>query len=131
MRYLRKLRLLVAAAFAVNVFVFAEAPPAQAALFDSAKEDACKGATFGSSGSCTQNADDTLTKTIGKIINLFSVIIGIVAVVVIMIAGFRYITSAGDANGISAAKNTLIYAIVGLIIAALAQVIVRFVLSKT
>lgn len=121
--------LLVLGVFGASVFAFSA--PASAALFDSAKQDACQGATLGGSKDCTDTADDTLTKRIGAIINIFSIVIGIVAVVMIMVAGFRYITSAGDANGITAAKNTLIYAIVGLIVAALAQVIVRYVLSKT
>jgi hypothetical protein len=49
----------------------------------------------------------------------------------IIIGGFRYITSGGDSGSVSSAKNTVLYAIVGLIIVALAQVIVRFVLSKS
>ena len=42
----------------------------------------------------------------------------------------RYITAQGDSSQISSAKNTLLYALVGLVIAALAQVIVHFVLSE-
>jgi len=63
-------------------------------------------------------------------INIFSVIVGIVAVIMIIYGGFRYITSGGDSGAVSGAKNTIIYAIVGLIIVALAQFIVQFVLSK-
>ncbi len=64
-------------------------------------------------------------------LNVFSIIVGIVAVIMIIIGGFRYITSSGNPDKVSGAKNTLIYAIVGLIIVALAQFIVRFVLSKS
>lgn len=130
MKFLKKINLLLAGIMAVSVFAVSAAP-AQAALFEQAKQDACQGATLGSSKDCTDKADNKLTSTISDFINVFSIVIGIVAVVMIMVAGFRYITSAGDANGISAAKNTLIYAIVGLIVAAFAQIIVRFVLSKT
>ncbi len=72
-----------------------------------------------------------LENTVSRIVNLLSVIVGIVAVVMIIIGGFKYITSGGDSGSITSAKHTIIYAIVGLIIVALAQVIVRFVLSKT
>jgi hypothetical protein len=44
--------------------------------------------------------------------------------------GLRYITSGGDSNKLSSAKNTIIYALIGLIIVALSQFIVRFVLAK-
>lgn len=130
MKIFKKLNLLVASIMGISAFAFSAAP-AHAALFEQAKQDACKGATLGSTSDCTDKADNKLTSTISDIINVFSVIIGIVAVVMIMISGFRYITSAGDANGITAAKNTLIYAIVGLVVVAFAQIIVRFVLSKT
>jgi hypothetical protein len=69
-----------------------------------------------------------LAKTV---VNIFSIVVGAVAVIMIIYGGFRYITSGGDSNAVGSAKNTLIYAIVGLIIVALAQVIVHFVLSTT
>lgn len=77
-----------------------------------------------------RSATDKLNGLITSIVNIFSVIVGIVAVIMVIFSGFKYITSGGDSGKISSAKTTLIYAIVGLIIVALAQVIVRFVLSK-
>lgn len=68
---------------------------------------------------------------IAKIINILSVIVGIIAVIMIIIGGFRYITSGGSSEKITSAKNTILYAIIGLIIVALAQVIVRFILTRT
>ena len=65
-----------------------------------------------------------------KIVNIFSVVVGAIAVIMIIFGGFRYITSGGDTNRVGAAKNTLIYAIVGLIIVALAQLIVHFILNQ-
>ena len=56
--------------------------------------------------------------------------VGIVAVVMIIIGGLRYITSGGNDTNVASAKNTLLYAIIGLIIVSLAQLIVRFVLNK-
>lgn len=66
-----------------------------------------------------------------RIINIISVIIGVIAVIMIIWGGFKYITSGGAQDKVKGAKDTLLYAIIGLIIVALAQVIVRFVLSNT
>lgn len=83
---------------------------------------------------CT-NTDVTTGATdvngiIKTIINVFSFIVGLVAVIMIIYGGFRYITSGGDSGNIGNAKNTIIYAIIGLVVVALAQFIVQFVLSK-
>lgn len=82
---------------------------------------------------CTGTGEDPATSiedTIQTVINIISIIVGIVAVIMIIIAGFKYITSNGDSGAVSGAKNTIIYAIVGLIIVALAQAIVRFVIGR-
>jgi hypothetical protein len=89
---------------------------------------------FNASNGCpapagTESAGTSLNKLVTNIINILSVIVGVVAVIMIIIGGFKYITSGGDSNNTASAKNTIIYAIVGLIIVALAQVIVRFVLA--
>lgn len=82
-------------------------------------------------GNCTQTAADrSLERVISQVINILSVIVGLVGVIFVIIGGAKYITSGGDSGQVSSAKTTVIYALVGLIIAALAQVIVRFVLGK-
>lgn len=84
-----------------------------------------------SSASCsTSDATARINKIIHTVINLFSAIVGIVAVVMIIVGGLRYITSGGNDTSVTSAKNTLLYAVIGLIIVALAQVIVRFTLNK-
>ncbi|MBI2007967.1 hypothetical protein HYS85_01890 [Candidatus Saccharibacteria bacterium] len=72
-----------------------------------------------------------LNSFIKKIVNIISIIVGVVAVIMIIVGGFRYIASGGKAESVSGAKNTILYALIGLIIVALAQVIVRFVLKQT
>lgn len=67
---------------------------------------------------------------ITTIINVFSIIVGVVSVIMIIYGGFRYITSGGDSGNVSGAKNTIIYAVIGLVVVALAQFIVQFVLDK-
>ena len=65
-----------------------------------------------------------------KITSLIAFIVGVASVVMIIIAGFKFIFSQGDANNISSAKNTVLYALVGLAIAALAQTIVTFIANR-
>jgi cytochrome bd-type quinol oxidase subunit 2 len=74
--------------------------------------------------------DESINDLISDVINIFSLVVGVVAVIMIIIGGFRYITSGGDSNNVTAAKNTILYAIIGLVIVALAQFIVRFVLAR-
>jgi hypothetical protein len=95
----------------------------------------CSGSNVDLSGTASSNCTDTTSSTnIGNllttIINVFSVIVGVVAVIMIIFGGLRYIISGGDSGNVSGAKNTIIFALVGLIIVALAQVIVHFVLAK-
>jgi hypothetical protein len=88
------------------------------------------------SGNCTDANTDTshagegLANLASDIINLFSIVVGVISVIMIIVGGFRYVTSGGESNNVSGAKNTIIYAIIGLVIVALAQFIVKFVLSK-
>jgi len=49
----------------------------------------------------------------------------------VVMGGFKYITSGGDGQKAAGAKNTLVYAVIGLVIAALAQVLVQFVIKKS
>ena len=67
---------------------------------------------------------------VGTIIDIFSWVVGVVSVIMVIFGGFRYITSGGDSGKITSAKNTIVYALVGLVIVALAQVIVLFVYGK-
>lgn len=62
------------------------------------------------------------------IISLLSVIVGIAAVIMIILGGLKFITSGNNAQDVATARERVIYALVALVIAALAQVIVRFVL---
>jgi cytochrome bd-type quinol oxidase subunit 2 len=78
--------------------------------------------------SATANAE--INNIIKLVINIFSLIVGLVSVIMIIVGGLKYITSGGESSNISSAKNTIVYAIIGLVIVALAQFIVHFVLGK-
>ncbi|MCX6727402.1 MAG: pilin [Candidatus Saccharibacteria bacterium] len=75
-------------------------------------------------------ADTQVNDTVKLALNLFSAIVGIIAVVMIIVGGIKYITSGGDSGNVTAAKNTILYAVIGLVVVALAQIIVKFVLGR-
>ncbi len=62
--------------------------------------------------------------------SLMATIAGIAAVIIMVVAGITYITSAGDPNTINTAKNTIIYAIVGLVVIIAGQSILSFVIGR-
>jgi hypothetical protein len=88
------------------------------------------------SGTDTIDCSDTgvdnnsITALAKRIVTLFSIIVGAASVIMIIYGGFRYIVSGGQSDRVGAAKNSLIYAIIGLVIVALAQVIIHFVLNQ-
>jgi hypothetical protein len=75
--------------------------------------------------------DNGVQNAIKQAVQILSLIVGVAAIIVIILSGFKYITSGGDSAKVGNAKNTLIYALVGLVIAALAQVLVHFVLFQS
>lgn len=79
---------------------------------------------------CQGTDKNSLFGIITNIINLLLVVIGIISVIMIIIGGFRYTTSAGDAGQTKSARDTVVYAVVGLVIAVMAYGIVNFVLGR-
>ena len=65
-----------------------------------------------------------------KITNIALFLIGAVAVLMLIYGGIRYTVSGGDAKNVTAAKNTILYAIVGIVVAILAYAIVNFVVTS-
>ena len=96
----------------------------------------CKGSNLSfdnNANACTETGTDsktTLNNIVSTVINIFSIVVGIIAVIFIIIGGVKYITSGGEAANITAAKNTIMFAIVGLVVVALAQVLVKYVLAR-
>jgi hypothetical protein len=67
---------------------------------------------------------------IKRIVNVALYVVGAVSVLMLVYGGFRYVVSGGDANAVATAKNTILYAIVGVVIAILSYAIVNFVVSS-
>ncbi|MCL2869194.1 pilin [Candidatus Saccharibacteria bacterium] len=81
-------------------------------------------------GGDNKDNGSALTGTISALVNTALFIVGVISVVMIIYAGIRYQTAAGDPAKIKTAQHTLTYAIVGLIIAILAYAIVNFVIGQ-
>ncbi len=78
---------------------------------------------------CTKT-DETMQTYITKIVNGLLYVLGAVSVIVIIFAGVFYTTSVGDPKMVEKAKNTLMYAVIGLVVALLAYAIVNFVTGQ-
>lgn len=119
---------LIAAPFALPAAVYADNGTTQI------QNGLACGSNFTAGANCDNSTNNnggiTVNGVMTLVINIFSIIVGFIAVVMIIIGGIKYVTSGGDSNNISSAKNTIVYAIIGLIIVALAQVLVHFVLAK-
>jgi Type IV secretion system pilin len=90
--------------------------------------DACSALSSISSAGCS-NGNSTVKSIARAVVEVLSFVIGIISIIMIIISAFRFITAGGDTNNVAAAKNTLIYAIIGLVIAVLAQFLVHNVLN--
>jgi magnesium-transporting ATPase (P-type) len=89
------------------------------------------GANSAASGSCHKKpSSPDLNETIARVINVISSLVAVASVIMIIVGGFRYVTSGGDSTKTGSARNTIMNAIIGLVIAVFAQVIVRFVLHS-
>lgn len=63
------------------------------------------------------------------VVNTLLFLVGAISVIMLIVGGIRYIVSAGDQNQVTSAKNTILYAIIGIIVAVLAWAIVNWLLS--
>lgn len=65
-----------------------------------------------------------------QITNIMLFLVGIISVIMLIIGGIRYVVSGGDQNAVQGAKNTILYAIIGIVVAFLAFAAVRFVTTN-
>ncbi|GAC1369606.1 MAG: hypothetical protein NVSMB39_1590 [Candidatus Saccharimonadales bacterium] len=64
------------------------------------------------------------------IANVLIFLVGAIAVIYLIIGGLRYVTSGGDAKAVSAAKDTILYAVIGIVVAVISFALVSFVISS-
>lgn len=77
-----------------------------------------------------EDGDEGLTTGLQTIVNVLMFLLGAIAVIMIVIGGIRYVTSNGDASSTKGAKDTIMYAVIGLIVALIAYAIVNFVITQ-
>lgn len=130
-----KLTMVIIAVMMATGVALAFQATTSAQLGEKIREGACS--VLSDDGATCLDDDDTntgttedITELSKQIVNWLSLIIGIVAVVMIIIGGLRYITSGGDQQKVTNAKNTIMYAIIGLVIILFAQTIVRLVVNN-
>ncbi len=73
--------------------------------------------------------EPTLGSRVQTVVNILLYVLGVIAVIMIVVGGIRYTTSNGDSSNIKAAKDTILYAVVGLVVAIMAYAIVNFVVT--
>jgi ABC-type Fe3+ transport system permease subunit len=71
-----------------------------------------------------------LTSLFRTVVNILLFLVGSLAVIMLVIGGLRYVTSNGDQNAVTSAKNTILYAIIGIVVAFLAYAAVNFVITQ-
>lgn len=124
---MKKLKLMVVAFAFVAMGVFSFVPISSVGA-ENALDNVCK-----------DNADSALCQTSTKnkqagalvdtIIDTLLFIIGALSVIMIIVGGILYVISQGDSGNVTKAKNTILYSVVGLIVAGLAYAIVHFVIQ--
>ncbi len=73
---------------------------------------------------------NSLTSVFSTVTNVMLFLVGAVAVIMLIVGGFRYVASNGDQNSVTGAKNTIMYALIGIVVAFLAFAAVNFVTSQ-
>lgn len=107
------------------------------AVVPTAASAACTGISGGITGGadCAQGTgqSDNLFTDGGifqTVTNILLFLIGAISVIMLIIGGIRYVVSGGDQSAVTSAKNTILYAIVGIIVAFLAYAAVKFVTAS-
>jgi hypothetical protein len=131
---LQALLIVPALAFGVTAAAgFVQAPVAQAQTGTCSSDPNTSGLAGGAG--CAQGkdqqsnlfGDNGIFKTVTNVL-LF--IIGAISVIMLIIGGIRYVVSGGDSAAVTSAKNTILYAVVGIVVAILAFALVNFVITS-
>jgi len=120
---MKKMKVLLAGLLMVPVVALAVAPAANA-------DYSLQGGADSAKGDGMKDGVGDANSLVKDVVNIILWIVGILSVIMLVWGGIKYTTSAGDTNKVTSAKNTIIYAVIGLIIAILAYAIVNFVIEK-
>ena len=128
MNIIKKIRQIVPGVVLLSAMAFGviAAPLAPTAVYADPGSEITKGVNAVDDGATSGD----LAGLIKNVINILLFIVGAAAVIMIIIGGLRYVTSGGDSSSVTAAKNTILYSVVGLVVASLAFAIVNFIVDK-
>ena len=118
---MNKLKVIIAGVLAVTVLAFATVPVANAQYNLRNGADAAK-------GDGAANGVDRPNDLVKNVVNGILYFVGILSVIMLIWGGILYTTSSGDSSKVTTAKNTIMYAVIGLVVAIFAYAIVNFVL---
>jgi hypothetical protein len=112
------------------VFVVLVMFSASAMAFDVLNE-ACSGGA-GDSPMCQDSGTEVYGEqgVLTRIAQLIIQIVGAASIIMIIVGGFKYVVSNGDQGKVASAKSTVIYALIGLVVAVLSQAIILLVLRR-
>lgn len=125
---MKAIKLTINALFTALVLVLI---PATALAATATQNQINQGINDAAGSNQTASPETTLNSTVTHVVSVLTVVVGVIAVIMIIIAGLRYTASAGNPEAAKEAKNTILYAVIGLVIVAMAQIIVHFVLNRT
>jgi hypothetical protein len=133
MKFLKKILLILSLSLLpINVCGLATANALSAGptqIVADSQADACSGLNQVSGTGCG-SGQAALSKVVNGVVTIISYVAGLIAIIMIIISGIRFTTSGGDSAKVSAAKTSLIYALIGIAVAVLAQVLVHFVINE-
>ena len=122
----RIINMLVAVGLLSTLFASAVVPTANAInVFR-----ACGSGDNGGTQVCQARNRDNVNTLAQNVIGVLFFAVGTIAVIMIIVGGLKYVTANGDSSKITSAKNTILYSVVGLIVALSAYAIVRYVINQ-
>lgn len=80
-------------------------------------------------GICSSADGRSVPGTLQQVTDVLIFIIGAVAVIMVIVGGIRYTTSSGDQSALQGAKNTIMYSLIGVVVAIMAYALVRFIFA--
>lgn len=111
----------------VTVFIFTSAVVSALAATTTMAIDSCSGSD---TAICKSAPEDLTSGVLKNVISILLYVAGTIAVIMIIVGAIRYITSDGDSSKAAQAKNTIIYAVIGLVVAVMSFGIVTFVVGR-
>lgn len=115
----------LALALGATMLVFS-GMPVQAASCGSAKQ--CIDQGLAASG--TSSTPNSLSSVLTTVTDILLFLMGAISVIMIIVGGIRYATSQGDQTQMQSAKNTILYAVIGVVVSIAAYAIVSFVVTQ-